>query len=235
METKEELYNVYIDESGDEGIKKGSQYFIITAVIVKNDNDLKIANKIKCIKNDIEIFNNQLHWNQIKGIPNKKFIINEISTEQFTIIHLIVDTYSINYLKSKDIYYKYFCYLMERIFIYIKDNKINKLNISSRPGLERKKLIKTLKNKNEYNIFSLDKIKKIQILPNSYLQLLQLADICSSSFHQSIKYDNENTFYFTNKLKNNFFKKNNKLFGYGIKLVPNKGNFEKIYNLNLEN
>lgn len=27
-------YNVYIDESGDEGIRRGSKYFILTAIIV---------------------------------------------------------------------------------------------------------------------------------------------------------------------------------------------------------
>ena len=26
-------YNCYIDESGDEGIRKGSKYFILTAII----------------------------------------------------------------------------------------------------------------------------------------------------------------------------------------------------------
>ena len=35
MENKKTEYNVYIDESGDEGINKGSKYFILTAIIVK--------------------------------------------------------------------------------------------------------------------------------------------------------------------------------------------------------
>ena len=34
MNNKNE-YNVYIDESGDEGINKGSKYFILTAIIVE--------------------------------------------------------------------------------------------------------------------------------------------------------------------------------------------------------
>ena len=36
-------YNVYIDESGDEGINKGSKYFILTAIIVKKEKDLEIS------------------------------------------------------------------------------------------------------------------------------------------------------------------------------------------------
>ncbi len=31
---EEKIYNVYIDESGDEGINKGSRYFILTSIIV---------------------------------------------------------------------------------------------------------------------------------------------------------------------------------------------------------
>ena len=33
-------YNVYIDEAGDEGLNKGSKYFILTAVIVPKNKDL---------------------------------------------------------------------------------------------------------------------------------------------------------------------------------------------------
>ena len=35
-------YNVYIDESGDEGINKGSKYFILTAIIVKKESCVQL-------------------------------------------------------------------------------------------------------------------------------------------------------------------------------------------------
>jgi len=41
VESKE--YNVYIDESGDEGINKGSKFFILTAIIVDKEKDLEIS------------------------------------------------------------------------------------------------------------------------------------------------------------------------------------------------
>ena len=53
--TSMEEYNVYIDESGDEGIKKGSKYFILTALIVKKENDLKIAKNVDIIKQNLEM------------------------------------------------------------------------------------------------------------------------------------------------------------------------------------
>ena len=32
-------YNIYIDESGDEGINKGSKFFILTAIIVEKEKE----------------------------------------------------------------------------------------------------------------------------------------------------------------------------------------------------
>ena len=43
---KHNIYNVYIDESGDEGIHRGSEWFILTAVIVPKEHDLILSNKI---------------------------------------------------------------------------------------------------------------------------------------------------------------------------------------------
>lgn len=36
-EVKEKEYNVYIDESGDEGIQRGSKFFILTAILVEKE------------------------------------------------------------------------------------------------------------------------------------------------------------------------------------------------------
>ena len=52
---KNKEYNVYIDESGDEGRNKGSKYFILTALIVDKENDLEIAKKVDIIKENLEM------------------------------------------------------------------------------------------------------------------------------------------------------------------------------------
>ena len=71
MDIKE--YNVYIDESGDEGINKGSRYFILTAIIVEREKDLITSQKVDEIKSNLEMnIKSQLHWKLIKGYPNKK-------------------------------------------------------------------------------------------------------------------------------------------------------------------
>ena len=46
MNTVKDEYNVYIDESEDEGINKGSKYFILTAIIVNKKDDLEISKKV---------------------------------------------------------------------------------------------------------------------------------------------------------------------------------------------
>ena len=53
MDIKE--YNVYIDESGDEGINKGSRYFILTAIIVEREKDLITSQKVDEIKSNLEM------------------------------------------------------------------------------------------------------------------------------------------------------------------------------------
>ena len=47
-ETKEREYNVYIDESGDEGIKRGSKFFILTAILVEKNKDNGISTNERC-------------------------------------------------------------------------------------------------------------------------------------------------------------------------------------------
>lgn len=55
-------YNVYIDESGDEGINKGSKYFILTAIILEKEKDLEVSKAVDRIKNNLELnLKTQLH------------------------------------------------------------------------------------------------------------------------------------------------------------------------------
>ena len=53
---KNKEYNVYIDESGDEGIRRGIKFFILTAIVVDKANEDKIKNAIYDIKSNLEIY-----------------------------------------------------------------------------------------------------------------------------------------------------------------------------------
>lgn len=98
-------YNVYIDEAGDEGLNKGSKYFILTAVIVPKNKDLEISKEVDCIKSNLEIdIKKQLHWNSIKGFPNKLMIMEKIGSLDIKIVNVIIDTKSIKLIPSNNIY-----------------------------------------------------------------------------------------------------------------------------------
>lgn len=229
-----EEYNVYIDESGDEGINKGSKYFILTAIIVKRTKDLETSRVVDKIKENLEMDKkSQLHWKLLKGLPNKNMIMTLVSNLDIKIVNVIIDTRCIKVIPSNSIYNYFSGYLYERICWYM--NKINGLaniNISSRGNLSKTKLNAYLNNKN-YKKFNIDtsRIKEIKIIPNGRKKLLQLADCCCSTLFQALKYNNKTHYEYINKIKDKLYIKNNNLLSYGLKLVPSNSKATELYNL----
>lgn len=225
-------YNVYIDESGDEGIHKGSKYFILTAVLVEKEKDLGIARCVDTIKENLEInIKSQLHWNTIKGYPNKIMIMTDISKMDITIINIIIDTTKIMFINSVDIYNHFSGYLYERICCFVRDkNAIANINISSRgENLTKENLANFLKgHKGKFQI-DYSKIKKIKIYPNFQKKLLQLADCCCSALGQALKYNDSKHHRYVSYLKNKFYEYNKNYIGYGLKYVPGKTEYSKEF------
>lgn len=227
-------YNVYIDESGDEGINKGSKYFILTAIIVEKSKDLETAKEVDKIKNNLEMdIKSQLHWKLIKGLPNKKMIMEIVNKLDIVIINVIVDTKCIKQIPSNNIYSYFSAYLYERICWYMTaQNGISNINISSRGNLSKEKLNNFL-NSNNHKKFEIDssKIKQIKIIPNERKKLLQLADCCCSALFQSLKYNDEIHFDYIKIIKNKLYSKNKNLISYGLKLVPSDSDAIELKNL----
>lgn len=226
-------YNVYIDESGDEGINRGSKYFILTAILINKKYDLEMSKIVDQIKTNIEIdIKNQLHWKLIKGYPNKLMIMTTVNAMKLHIINIVIDTTKIKFISSSDIYNHFSGYLFERICWFVRDkNAVANINISSRGNLEKQKLIDFLKSSNKK--FSIDylRINKIKIYPNSQKKLLQLADCCCSALGQALKYNNDKHRRYISYLKPKFYSNNTKYLGYGLKYVP--GNTK--YSIEFEN
>ena len=227
-------FNVYIDESGDEGINKGSKYFILTALIVSKEKDLETSKKVDEIKTNLEIdIKKQLHWKLLKGAPNKLMIMHYVSKMDVNIINVIVNTSEMKYINSSNIYFYFSGYLYERICWYMNDmNGIANINISSRGNLSKKKLIDYLNNYNNSK-FKIDttKIKQIKIIPNERKKLLQLADCCCSALFQALKYDDENHYRYIKKIYPKYYNKNGKVIGYGLKLVPHNRSSKELNNV----
>lgn len=231
---EEKEYNVYIDESGDEGIRRGSKFFILTAVIVEKEKDYSISKCVDLIKENLELnIKSQLHWNSIKGYPNKIMIMSNIKDMDITIINIVIDTTKIQFINSNEIYNHFSGYLYERICWFVRDkHAVANINISSRgESLSKDNLIKFLKSHN--NKFKIDysKIKQLKIYPNSQKKLLQLADCCCSSLFQSLKYNNNTHFEYINKIKSNIYYKNHNYVSYGLKIVPSDAKAFELYNL----
>ena len=213
-------YNAYIDESGDEGIKRGSNWFILTAIIVKKENDLKLAKIIDEIKQNLEIsIKAQLHWNSIKGFPNKKMIIDLLSKQDFHIINILINTQQINSIPSNRVYNYYSGYLFERLTWFLSDTDTINVNISSRGNLNKKDFCSYLESNKKHRI-NFSKIKDIKVYPNAQKKLLQLADVCCSSLGQVLKYNDDRHRYYIQKLSKKLYRKNNNLLSYGLKIVP---------------
>lgn len=232
--TNRKEYNVYIDESGDEGINKGSKYFILTAIIVEKEKDLEVSKAVDSIKGKLEMsIESQLHWKLIKGYPNKKMIMETIKDLDITIINVIVDTKCIKLIPSNNIYNYFSGYLYERIcWLMNERNSIANINISSRGNLSKKNLSNYL-NSNNHKKFELDslKIKSIKIIPNERKKLLQLADCCCSALFQALKYNNSIHFKYIKEIKSKLYCKGKNLISYGLKLVPNDSEAIELKNL----
>ena len=232
VENKE--YNIYIDESGDEGINKGSKYFILTAIIVEKSKDLEISKKVDDIKTNLEMnIKSQLHWKLIKGYPNKIMIMETIKDLDIKIINVIVDTKCIKLIPSNNIYNYFSGYLYERICWFMNEkNAVANINISSRGNLSKKSLSNYLNNKN-HKKFEIDssKIKSIKIIPNERKKMLQLADCCCSALFQALKYNDEKHFKYIKEIKNKLYCKGKNLISYGLKLVPSDSIATELKNL----
>lgn len=225
-------YNVYIDESGDEGINKGSKFFILTAVLVEKDKDLGISKCIDKIKEFLEMnIKSQLHWKLIKGYPNKIMIMSNINEMNINIINIVIDTTKIKFIHSKEIYNHFSGYLYERICWFVRDkNALANINISSRgENLTKSDLISFLKEHNEKFQIEYDKIKDIKIYPNSQKRLLQLADCCCSSLNQALKYHDKQHFEYIYYLKEKFYKYKENYINYGLKHVPSNIEYSKEF------
>ncbi len=234
IESNTKEYNVYIDESGDEGINKGSKYFILTALIVDKEKDLEISKKVDEIKTNLEMnIKSQLHWKLIKGYPNKKMIMEVVKNMDIKIINVIVDTKCIKLIPSNNIYNYFSGYLYERICWLMNEKKaIANINISSRGNLSKKSLSNYL-NSNNHKKFEIDnlKIKTIKIIPNERKKLLQLADCCCSALFQALKYNDQKHFNYIKEIKNKLYCKGKNLISYGLKLVPSDSEALELKNL----
>lgn len=184
---------LYIDEAGDLGIGKGSDWFILAGVIVNKKDEPFIRDTIKNIRTKLNI--NEIHFRKMVSFDKKSYATSELAKCPFEYITIIADTNKINlqnlYLeyteKPSILSYNHVCrYLIERASWLLRDTKRTADIVLSSRGTSRDadlisyindKLI-PMDNNKVVNCF-----EKVTAKSASSWDLLQLADVCATSMY----------------------------------------------------
>ncbi len=227
METKEKKtseYTIYIDESGDLGINKGTRWFVISAVIVKKTDEPSIRATIQNLRNKYSV--KEIHLKKIRDHFKRAYIARELSTENFIYTNVIIDTnkFTLANIPDANTAYNYTCkYLLQRVSWYLKEiNSTADIILSARGTSKDGELIEYIEKKllpGMKSGVSLKRFNKIKAKPAGDFDILQLADVCATTMFYK---HNENPDGFTvpcyaKALEDHLYKKNGEIDSYGIK------------------
>ena len=222
----------YIDESGDEGVNRGRQWFAVAAVIVEaGQENSQLGQTLAQVKQTINLRKLVLHWTDLSH-PRKLAVSQGLAQAKITSCVVLVDTWhpriQSSTLLGGKMYFYAFRWLVERISWYCAD----------RPGGGRVRL--RPENKGGISYRDLESYltyvqgqPDCQIRPNSIidvkprakgqLPLLQVADVVAGATTNAFEYQYGVTepAYLLN-LKSTLYRRNTQLWGYGLKFMPHE-------------
>jgi len=241
----EDILNAYIDESGDEGFKPGaSQWFIISAVVVKQTDDRDVASVINEIKYRLwgEVTRQPIHW--VKLRHNKKRIaIQEISKKDFVLFAVALEKKYLNrerfdshYDRENRMKFRWAMYfyatklLVERICRYAeREGALVNLIFENRTSISYKDLRDYLTFMTEYpGSYSRKptvprrRIKSVEPQNKEVKKLLQVTDACSGALKDALEinqYGDIEESYIMG-LADKFDRYSGRLWSIGLKLFP---------------
>jgi len=241
----EDILNAYIDESGDEGFKPGaSQWFIISAAVVKQANDRGVASVINEIKHLLwgEVTRQPLHWVRLRH-EKKRVVINKIKEKDFTLFavalekkYLARERFDSHYDREHRMKFRWAMYyyatklLVERICKYAeRTGAQTNLIFENRSSISYKDLRDYLTFMTDYPgpysrrpTIPRQMIKSVEPHNKEVKKLLQLADACSGALKDALEinqYGDVEEAYI-NGLADKFDRPNGRLWGIGLKLFP---------------
>lgn len=237
MSDKIKKCTVYIDEAGDLGIQRGTRWFVMTGVIVMEEDEKIIRAALNNAKNKFNV--REIHLRKLNDFYKTSYVVSQIRDLPFTTINILMDT-NICPLKDSIATYNYMCrFLLERASWYMRDNNLRgDVVLSSRGTSRDKELISYIKSKllnYDYNqiaaVFTDIKSKQA-----ASWDMLQLADICATSMFKS--YEINHLGFVTPchmmALKDKVYTYNGKMDKYGLKfysddMKPNSDYFKGHY------
>ena len=220
--------SVYIDEAGDLGFQRGTQWFVLSAVIVNKEDEPQIRAKLARLKARLNV--NEIHFRKLRDFYRQALVAQELSSEEFTYICVVADTNKLDYSKieSAATAYNYLCrMLLERVSWLLRDtgrqgNIILSARGTSRDGeliaYIRDKLIPYPNNQVEASVFS-----GITAKPSGSWDLLQLVDVCATTMF--LAYEENGWGFrapcFAKVLADHLYRYNGNLESYGLKYFQN--------------
>ncbi len=177
---------VYIDEAGDLGYQRGTQWFVLSAVIVDKNEERAIRTTMSQIKARLNV--NEIHLKKIPDFMKRAYIVRELECENFTYVNVVVDTSKLNLAMaaSSSTAYNYICrMLLERVSWFLRDTgRVGDIVLSARGTSRDGELITYIQNKlipfTDNQIVS-DVFEKITAKTANSWDLLQLADVCATT------------------------------------------------------
>jgi hypothetical protein len=231
-------YNVYIVESGDEGIGTGgTRWFLLGALIVPVDLDLQTSTMVSRVKADFGHDDKwTLHWKKVKKDSQKIHITDQLLTEEWRFSAVVIDKThplitGVGGLKNK--WYLYFYatrFLLERISWFahdVGDNGVARLTFEHRSNMGYAALnnyFKQLQGRASSTQISWANVETegYSIVSKTKNRLLQATDSILGTLSEALEPDgfgNIEPRYLLN-LSDRFYRRRGNLFSYGLKFLP---------------
>lgn len=220
---------VYIDEAGDLGYRRGTRWFILTAVVVDKESEKSIRNIISQLKTKLNV--KEIHFRKLADYYKKALVVKELNEAPFQYVNVIVDTEKLNLAmaSSSSTAYNYICrLLLERVSWLLRDSdRTGDIVLSARGTARDNELISYIKDKLlTYDKNQIDKsvFKKISAKTAASWDMLQLADVCATTMFYSYECNGWGfcTPCYSKVLKHHLYNYNGKVQSYGIKYFSNE-------------
>jgi len=228
-------YFAYIDEAGNEGFSSNSgAWFLLSAFVIDQKNHRRAFDTINAIKKDIQFrdLNDELHFRNLRH-EKKKVVIKHLADLPFFAVSIVMGKYLLSEKERQNLstfprlYFFMAKCLLERLsWIAREKNTKIEVTFSNRAhvsyDLLRHYIFTTLRLQDTNHSIDFNSIGPIRVVQNKQRKLLQAADAVVSGFFNGIQpnfYGDVETAY-AQKLKDRFWRKDSKLYGYGIKLLP---------------
>lgn len=220
---------VYIDEAGDLGIQRGTQWFVLSAVVVDKEDEKPIRAAMNQIKTKINV--QEIHFRKIGDFYKRGYITKELSQFPFTYMNVLVDTNQLKNLPGLTpiIIYNYCCrYLLERVSWFLRDtNRSGDIVLSARGTSRDNELITYIQDKllnYRENQIAKGVFEKITAKQAASWDMLQLADVCATTMFLTYEKNGWGfrTPCFSRILKPHLYSHSGHIDKYGIKFYTNE-------------